>query len=237
MDSMFENSVFVNTVQKGASFCPGNFPLPLPKLQVSDKCEPRDGGEGSGAPEGNLVAMLTPKEAGEGTLLPWSGQVQSSPFRREGRTELPTQPLEGVHMHSCLTGVWFAAESLRKTTWLTHLPGLPGTARQRYTGSAKVRGKKCSFSLFRAFCSSLTQSETTGVHHSVTQCRQFLPPGVPAEWRQAGKKKEKATSERYSSHHTLHLTTSPGPCQCPLLPRTEESITYPKMLQNSTITR
>lgn len=96
MDSIFKNSMFVKTVQKRASsFCPGNFPLLLPKLQVSDKCTPREGAEGSGAPEGNLVAMLTSEEAGVDMLLPWSGQVQSIQSCGEGKGE-----------QSCWTSLW-----------------------------------------------------------------------------------------------------------------------------------
>lgn len=90
MDSMdlIYTSMFVNTGQKRASsFCPRNFPLPLPKRKAGDKSKPREKDGGSGAPVTNLVALLTAKEAGEDVLLPWSGQVQSIQSCGEGTGE------------------------------------------------------------------------------------------------------------------------------------------------------
>lgn len=90
MDSMdlIYTSTFVNTGQRRASsFSPRNFPLPLPKLKATDKSKPREEDGGSAAPEANLVALLTPKEAGEDVLLPWSGQIQSIESRGEGKGE------------------------------------------------------------------------------------------------------------------------------------------------------
>lgn len=87
MDStdLIYTSMFVNTGQKRASSSPRNSPLPLPKLKAGDKSKPTEGGGVSGAPEANLVALLTPKEAGEDVPLPWSGQVQSIQSCGEGK--------------------------------------------------------------------------------------------------------------------------------------------------------
>lgn len=90
MDSMdlIYTSMFVNTGQKRASsFCPRNFPLPLPKHKAGDKSKLRERDGGSEAPGTNHVALLTPNKAGDDVLLPWSGQVKSIQICRQGKKE------------------------------------------------------------------------------------------------------------------------------------------------------
>lgn len=211
MDSMdlIYTSMFVNTGQKRASFfSPRNFPLPLPKLKAGDKSKPREGDGGSGALEANLVALLTPKEAGEDVLLPCSGQVQPMQSCVEGKGEQSycTSLWRGLTCAPASQGLicWQVSERshvANASAWATW-----GSTAEAHLTHQSQRKEMLLFSLQSIFQQPQPRVRPSTCVVQSHSARQFLPHGATDEQRGAGKKKKPHKAVLFFlSHTSSHL--------------------------------
>lgn len=193
MDSMdlIYTSMFLNTGQKRASSSSlRNFPLPLPNHKASDKSKPREGEGGSGAPEANLVALLTQRSRGR-CASAWA-QGRFSPYgavekERENRA---TEPPFGEVQHALLPHgsliCWPASErgnTAKASTW-----PIWGSTRAVHLICQGQRKEMLLFPLQRVSQQPQPRARPSMCIIQSHGARQFLPQGVPVEQRWAEKR-------------------------------------------------